>query len=69
VARTPLPSSVVAPDAKPAVPDGERDLRGRNRKRAGRQCGFDDLLQPDIVLGLPAVIGADRHFEGARIEA
>ena len=38
-------------------------------KRAGRQRRLDDLLQPGVVLGLPAVAGADRDLEGARIEA
>ena len=56
-------------DAKPAIPDGERNLRRRDRECAGQQRRLDDLLQPGIVLRLPAVAGADRHLEGAQIEA
>ncbi len=53
----------------PAVPDAERNLRRRHRQRAGRQRRLDDLLQPGVILHLPAIAGAHRRIEGPRIEA
>ena len=68
MARTPVASSVVAlTRSRPSrmvngiCADGDRE-------RAGQQRRLDDLLQPGVVLGLPAVAGADRGLEGARIE-
>ena len=68
MARTPLPSSVVAPTRiRPSLMVNGICAEATD-KRAGRQRRLDDLLQPDVVLRLPVVAGADRDFEGARIE-
>ena len=55
-------------NAKPAVADGERDLRRGDQQRARRQYGIDQLPQPRVVRGLAGIAGVDRHFERARIE-